>query len=106
MVHLVPLDGVGDHAVVGLVRELRRVDADHHQDVRVAFLEQPELYRLWRSLGRGEIAQPSTPIRDQLHARWAITDRTHTRFLTQAANDPNMEVAFESPGAVVLRIKG
>ena len=41
--HLVPLHGVGDHAVVGLVRELRRVDADHHQDVRVAFLERPEL---------------------------------------------------------------
>jgi hypothetical protein len=69
-------------------------------------LENPELYRLWRSIGRGQVAQPGALIRDRFQARWVITDRAHRGFLAQAAVDPDLTVVFESPGAVVLRVGG
>jgi hypothetical protein len=75
-------------------------------DPTYMYLEQPELYLLWRSIGRGEVSLPSAAIRDRLGARWGITPRSQTRFVVQAANDPDMEIVFETPSAIVYRIKG
>ena len=69
------------------------------------YLDQRELYLLWRSIGRGEVALPTAPIRDQLGTRWAITPRAQTRFVDQATNDPDMEIVFETPAAIVYRIR-
>ena len=73
-------------------------------DPTYMFLEDPDLYRLWRSIGRGQVAQPGWLIRERFAARWVITDREHREFLTQTAGDPELTVVFETPGAVVLRV--
>lgn len=74
-------------------------------DPTYMYLEQPELYLLWRSIGRGEVAQPGQLIRDRFGARWVITDRAHRRFIEQAESDPLLEVAFQSPTAVVFHVR-
>ncbi len=43
VVHLVPLHGGDDGVVLGLVGELRGVDADDHEDVGETLLERPQL---------------------------------------------------------------
>lgn len=74
-------------------------------DPTYMYLEQPELYLLWRSIGRGEVEQPGRLIRDRFGARWIITDRAHRRFIEQAERDPLLEVAFESPTAIVFHVR-
>jgi hypothetical protein len=68
-------------------------------------LENPDLYQLWRSIGRGQVPLPAQAIRDQLGSRWAITDRAHPEFIRQADADPDMAKVFETQGAIVYRIR-
>lgn len=73
-------------------------------DPTYLYLQDPELYRLWRSIGRGQVARPGPLIRDRFGSRWVITDREHREFLAQAAIDPDLAIVFETPTAVVLRV--
>jgi hypothetical protein len=75
-------------------------------DPTYMFLENPELYRLWRSIGRGQVAMPAALIRDRFGARWVLTDRAHDAFIEQAARDPNLEIVYESRDAVLYRVAG
>jgi hypothetical protein len=74
-------------------------------DPTYMYLENPELYLLWRSIGRGQVAMPAEPIRDRFGARWVLTDRSHGDFINQAARDPNLEIVYESPQAVLYWVK-
>lgn len=73
-------------------------------DPTYLYLANPDLYRLWRSIGRGQVPLPGPLIRDRFQARWVITDREHREFLAQAALDPDLAIVFETPTAVVLRV--
>jgi hypothetical protein len=73
-------------------------------DPTYMFLADPQLYRQWSIIGHGEAEFPSRAIRDQFGARWVITDRAHQVFIAQAARDPDMEMVFEAPGALVYRV--
>ena len=73
-------------------------------DPTYLYIENPDLYRLWRSIGRGQVPLPGPLIRDRFGARWVVTDREHREFLARAAADPTLAVVFETPTAVVLRV--
>jgi len=75
-------------------------------DPTFMYLANPELYLLWRSIGRGQVEHPSEPIRELFQAQWVITDRTHVEFLTKAARDPAMVIVFEAPAAIVFQVSG
>ena len=75
-------------------------------DPTYMYLENPELYLLWRSIGRGQVAMPGKLIRDRFAARWVVTDRAHDAFIDQAARDPDLEIVYESRQAVLYRVRG
>ena len=64
MVHLVALDGGLDRGGLGLVRELRRVDADHGEHVGELGLERAQLVEHVQAVaaaGRPEVEQHEPP---------------------------------------------
>lgn len=74
-------------------------------DPTYMFLERRELYLRWRSITRGEVQRPSQAIREEFGTRWVITDRNHAAFIVRARNDPDMEVVFQTPRAVIFRVR-
>jgi hypothetical protein len=75
-------------------------------DPTYMYLQNPNLYLLWRSIGRGEVAMPAEAIRDRFGARWVVSDKSHPDFVKQAERDPDLEIVYESVGALVYRVKG
>jgi hypothetical protein len=75
-------------------------------DPTYMYLERPQQYLRWRRITRGAVDRPSRAIREEFGARWVITDRTHAEFIVKALGDPDMQVAFQAPGAVVFRVRG
>lgn len=64
-----------------------------------------ELYRLWRAVSSGALANPSSIIRERFGAAYVFTDTLHERFLQVAAADPGLEEVFRSPTAVIYRVR-
>jgi hypothetical protein len=64
-----------------------------------------ELYQLWRGISGGSVRNPSVPIRERFGAGYVFSDTRHTRFLTVAAQDPGLELAYRTQGAVVFRVR-
>lgn len=64
-----------------------------------------ELYRIWRDIGRGLLDAPSSLIRERFGTRWVITDLAHTEFIARARSDPGLEAVFQSPNAIIYRVK-
>jgi hypothetical protein len=73
-------------------------------DPTYMYLENPELYLLWRSIGRGQVAQPSQYIREQFQSRWVLTDRDHRDFLNHARADPGLVLAAQTEKILVFRV--
>ena len=73
-------------------------------DPTYMYLENPRLYLLWRSIGRGEVALPGQAIRDLFQSHWVVTDKDHRDFIEHASKDPSMSVVFETDRAMVYRV--
>jgi hypothetical protein len=69
-------------------------------------LEDPERYRLWRSISNGQVPSPARTIREQFDAPYVLTDRKHERFLRVAAADPELEEVLRTRTVVVFRVRG
>ena len=68
-------------------------------------LYDPELYRLFRAIGSGEVERPSVPLRERFGAQHVFSDTRHGRFLERAVADPDLEEVYRSPRAVVFRVR-
>jgi len=68
-------------------------------------LYDPELYRLWRSIGTGGETMPSVALRERFGASYVFSDFGRGRFLAVAALDPGLEEVFRSDKAVVFRVR-
>ena len=68
-------------------------------------LYDPELFNLWRRVSSGQVAAPSTTIRETFGAEYVFSDVRHTSFLRVAASDPAIEEVARNSNAVVLRIR-
>lgn len=68
-------------------------------------LYDQELFDLWRRVSSGRIPAPSSVIKETFGADYVFVDRRRTAFLRAALADPNMDTAYRSSAAVVLRIR-
>jgi hypothetical protein len=70
-------------------------------------LYDPQVYRRWRDVGAGRVAEPSRVIWPELGARYVVTDRErkHEAFLKAATADPGLEVVLRTPAVVVFRVR-
>jgi hypothetical protein len=73
-------------------------------DPTYMYLQNPDLYLLWRSIGRGQVPLPSGYIREQFQAGWVVTDRGHRDFIRHASVDPGLTIAFQTEETVVYRL--
>jgi hypothetical protein len=73
-------------------------------DPTYMYLENPDLYLLWRSIGRGQVPAPSGYIREEFQARWVVTDRGHRNFIRHASVDPGLAIAFQTEDTIVYRL--
>lgn len=69
-------------------------------------LRDPGLYAEWVQITRGEVARPSTPIRDRFGGEYVFTDVSHESFLQQAAEDPGLREIYHDAGAVIFKVVG
>lgn len=69
-------------------------------------LEDPEAYRLWRSISEGRTRNPSQLIRERFESPYVLTDLAHARFIDVAAGDPGLQEVFRNKTVVVYRVRG
>jgi hypothetical protein len=75
-------------------------------DPTYSSIEDPERYRLWRSITLGRIPAPSRLIREQFDSRYVITDMEHRRFIEVADADPGLERVLRTKTVVIYRVRG
>jgi hypothetical protein len=68
-------------------------------------LYQPQMYELWRNIGRGRVALPSQYIAQTFGADYVLTDLDHESFLDEAAADPNLEKVYWDEYAAIFRVR-
>ena len=69
-------------------------------------LESNELWQRYDALARCAYTNPSKPIRELFGARWALVSLPWRGAEGCMAQDPNMDLVFRSPGALVYQVKG
>jgi hypothetical protein len=69
-------------------------------------LEEPERYRLWRSISQGQVPAPARTIRDTFDAAYVLTDLRHAAFIRAADADPGLEAVLRTPTVVVYHVRG
>jgi hypothetical protein len=65
-----------------------------------------ELYQLWRRVSAGQVAAPSSTIRDAFGAEYVFTDLRHGNFLRAARDDSGLEEVLRTSNGVVFRVRG
>jgi hypothetical protein len=75
-------------------------------DPTYSSIEDPERYRLWRSITLGHVPAPSGLIREQFDTRYVITDMQHERFIRVADADPGLERVLRTKTVVIYRVRG
>ncbi|MCC7367512.1 MAG: hypothetical protein IT306_03765 [Chloroflexi bacterium] len=75
-------------------------------DPTYMYLHDGPLYLQWRSITRGEVADPGAIIRDEYRSGWVFTDLQHAAFLRRAATDPLLEEVYRDRVAVVFAVRG
>jgi hypothetical protein len=64
----------------------------------------PDLYKLWRSITRGEVSESGQTIRQVFGAEYVITDLRHDRFLNQAEVDPWLQEVYRDEDAAIFLV--
>jgi hypothetical protein len=62
------------------------------------------LYDQWVAITRGDVPQPSAPIRDRFGAEFVVSDLKHTAFIERAADDAGLQEVFRDKSAVVFKV--
>src|SRR5918994_1510635 len=98
MPHVVALDGGADGPVVRLVRELRRVDAYHRQDVGVLLFDGPQLVEHVQTVHAAE--------RPEVQQDETSAQRTQRQALVPGVEPATSAVQLGCPHASASRLKG
>ncbi len=67
-------------------------------------LADPALWDEWVAITRGEVAQPSTAIRERFGAAYVVSDQQHDDFAAQADLDPGLQLVYRDDNALVWQV--
>lgn len=67
-------------------------------------LADPALWDEWVAITRGEVAQPSTAIRERFGAAYVVSDQQHDDFAAQADADPGLLLVYRDDNALVWQV--
>jgi hypothetical protein len=67
-------------------------------------LADPALWDEWVAITRGEVAQPSTAIRERFGAAYVVSDQQHDDFAAQADADPGLQLVYRDDNALVWQV--
>jgi hypothetical protein len=67
--------------------------------------QDPALHQQWVDLTQGRSEDLPSAIRQTFGAEWALTDLNHERFLSAAADDPQMREVYRDEFAVVFAVE-
>jgi hypothetical protein len=67
-------------------------------------LADPALWDAWVAITRGQVAQPSTAIRERFGAAYVVSDRRHEDFAAQADRDPGLRLMYQDDNALVWQV--
>ncbi|MBI5963540.1 MAG: hypothetical protein HY863_08720 [Chloroflexi bacterium] len=67
-------------------------------------LYNSNLYKLWVTITRGDVQEPSRYISSSFGSSYVHTDLNHSDFLNQAANDPGLKEVYRDDQAVIFEV--
>jgi hypothetical protein len=68
-------------------------------------LHDAELFETWRDISNGQVTFAGSRIRDQFGAAFVLSDLEHTRFLSQAADDPSLQEVYRDEYAAIFAVQ-
>ena len=64
-----------------------------------------DLYDEWVSITKGEVRDPSRPIRERFGATHVLSDLKHKNFLKEAEADPQLVEVYRDDYAIIFAVE-